>query len=120
MNLPNLATLITTVEVSIEINKFDMDRYKHPCLSPACIIGHAAALANDGLVPRSHIAMMKTAAQYLDISYVDADEISSGWLGNDPNVEYHVSSKQAIEYLKAIQESEVVIPWADFFGEPRS
>jgi hypothetical protein len=119
MNLPNLATLITTVESSIEAVTFDMDNFLHPCGSPACIIGHAAALENGGPLSWPHLTMLKKAARYLGITLPEAKEIGVGWIGDADNEVYHVSSERAIEYLKATQEAERVIPWAEFLGEYR-
>jgi hypothetical protein len=120
MNLPNLGTLIVTVEASVKADTFDMCSYKHDCLSPACIIGHAAALANDGLVPRNHIVMMKTAADYLGITYEDAVEIGIGWAGTRVEPSLAPTDQQALAYLKLTQKIEHFISWPEFLGEPRT
>jgi hypothetical protein len=120
MNLENLKTLITTVEAAVKADTFDISRYKHGGCSPACIIGHAAALANDGFVPRTRIVMMKIAAQYLGITYENAVEIGVGWVGDIEESNPVPSNKQAIAYLKVTEKIGHFISWSDFLGEPRS
>lgn len=82
MNVENFRLLIDTLKVS---DAYDQSMFSHDCGTPACIAGHAAALAGFDMYheDENHFVDINDGECYLDGVRYDVEEVAAEWLEID-------------------------------------